>query len=68
MLKNQLLVVQKPFQWEGVIQMDPRILSKSSKSFKRSKQSHGKNPYKHQKTLSGGEKHKKTVKRELSAA
>jgi len=31
MLKNQLLVVQNPFQWEGMIQMDPRILSKSLK-------------------------------------
>jgi len=30
MLKNQLFVVQKPFQWERVIQMDPRKPSKSS--------------------------------------
>jgi len=31
MLENQLFVVQKPFSGEGMIQMDPKMLSKSSK-------------------------------------
>lgn len=51
--------------------MDPRTLSKSSKSLKimpniKKKKSHTKNPYNGGKTLSGGQNHVKTVKNRVS--
>ena len=50
----------------SMIQVDHRILSKTSKSLKRSKPSHEGNLQKACKTLSGGEKHREKVKTELS--